>query len=97
MDNLISFLIGLAFPVVTVVISFVMIAGGTESGAPAKAMAFITLIGIAAWIWIFASYGIAAGFIAFGGWIVGIVIALVIMQVVGKVRQKQLRNGNFDI
>ena len=97
MENLASFLIGMGFPVATFLVSVMMIAGGTEQGAPAKAMAFLTLAGVISWIVIFSSWGISAGFIAFGGWVAGVGIALVLMQITGKIRRKQLgfKDSNF--
>lgn len=96
MEGLFGFLIGLAFPVVTYLVSFAMIAGGAEQGEPAKAMALITLIGIAAWIAIFVGWGVPVGLMALLGWVVGIGVALLIAKLTLNIRRKQLGFKDFD-
>ncbi len=94
MENLYAFLLGIAFPVGTMTVSVLMIASGAKQGEPAKAMAFLTLIGLVVWVVIFAEWGIAAGWIAFGGWVVGFGIAAVIMAVIYKVQRRKRAQRN---
>ena len=90
MENLYAFLIGLAFPVTTLIVGFLMVASGAKQGEPTKAMALLTLVGVIVWAVIFFSWSIGAGFIAFGGWTVGLAISLSLFQLIGMIRRKQL-------
>lgn len=88
MENLYSFLIGLGFPLLGMaVIPMIMIAGGAKPGEPAKAMAWISVAGIVAWVVIFVAWGFVAGLIAFAGWIVGLPVAAGALMAVYKARK----------
>ena len=94
MENLYTFLIGIAFPVGTMTVGVLMIASGAKWGEPAKAMAFLTLVGLVVWVVIFTTRGIAAGWIAFGGWVVGLGIAAGMMAVIYQVQRRKRAQRN---
>ncbi len=75
MDILFGFLIGVAFPPAFVIVVAALIAARAPAGVIGGIVAVMSMAGPAVWIMTFIAFGVAAGFMAFAGWILGLGIA----------------------
>lgn len=89
MDVFIGFLIGLAYPPMLVIVIAAMISARSGSSVIVGVTSLIMLSGPVVWIMTFIALGLAAGFAAFAGWILGLGIAtiMVLLFIVSRARQ----------
>jgi len=79
MDILIGFIIGLVYAPAVVIFVTALVKAGAGIGIVFGAVATGILAGPAVWILAFIMFGVAAGFMAFAGWVIGLGIAALIV------------------
>ncbi len=91
MNILLGFLIGLAYAPMLVIVVAAMIAGRSSFGIIAGVVSLIALSGPVVWIMTFIALGVAAGFAAFGGWILGLGVAAIMagLLIASRLRKSQ--------
>lgn len=94
MDNLYGFLLGLLYLPATLVIAALLSAAGAGRRVSGTVAALITLAGPIAWFIALIQLGVGAGFAAFGGWLFGLGVAIIIigMFIKSRLRRLNLRN-----
>ena len=83
MDVMLGFLIGLAYAPMLVIVVASMIVARSGFGVIVSVASLIALAGPIVWIMTFIALGFAAGFAAFGGWILGLGVAALIAVLLG--------------
>ena len=91
MDSLYGFLLGLLYLPTTMGIAALLISAGAGRRVSGMVASVITLAGPVVWLIALIQLGVAAGFAAFGGWLLGLGVAMV---VTGKFIKSRMRRPN---